>query len=123
MARTRGPKSAAKRSLRSLRRPRLPRWLLPLAVLGVVGFLYVRPITTYLETRDQLSERRSEVATLRAEHVRVTARLERATSLEELARAARRIGFVRPEEHLFIVRGTAAWSRRHADALRADASG
>lgn len=123
MARTRGPKSAAKRSLRSLRRPRLPRWLLPLAVLGVVGFLYVRPITTYLETRDQLSERRSEVATLRAEQVRVTARLERATSLEELARAARRIGFVRPEEHLFIVRGTAAWSRRHADALRADASG
>lgn len=123
MARTRGPKSAAKRSLRSLRRRRLPRWLLPLAVLGVVGFLYVRPITTYLETRDQLSERRSEVATLRAEQVRVTARLERATSLEELARAARRIGFVRPEEHLFIVRGTAAWSRRHADALRADASG
>ena len=44
----------------------------------------------------------------------MTARLERATSLEELARSARRIGFVRPEEHLFIVRGTAAWSRRHS---------
>jgi cell division protein FtsB len=98
-----------------LRRVRLPRWLLPLAVLGAVGFLYVRPITTYLETRDQLDERRSEVASLRAERARVTARLERATSLEELARAARRIGYVRPDEHLFIVKGTAAWARRHAD--------
>ena len=84
-------------------------------MLGAVGFLYVRPITTFLETRDQLDERRSEVASLRAERARVTARLERATSLEELARAARRIGYVRPDEHLFIVKGTAAWARRHAD--------
>jgi hypothetical protein len=43
----------------------------------------------------------------------VSARLERATSLEELARAARRIGYVRPGEHLFIVKGTAAWKRTH----------
>ncbi len=81
----------------------------------MVGFLYVRPIATYLETRDQLDERRAEVATLRAERARVTARLERATSLDELARAARRIGYVRPGEHLFIVKGTAAWQRAHAD--------
>ena len=83
-------------------------------VLGVVGFLYVRPIASYMETRNQLDERRAEVATLRAERARVTARLERATSLDELARAARRIGYVRPGEHLFIVKGTAAWQRRHA---------
>jgi hypothetical protein len=92
----------------------LPRWLLPLVVFGAVGFLYVRPITTYLDTRQQLAERRGEVATLRAERARVTARLERATSLEQLARDARRIGYVRPEEHLFIVKGTAAWSRKHS---------
>jgi cell division protein FtsB len=97
-----------------LRRPRLPRWLLPLVVFGVVGFLYVRPITTYLETRSQLAERRDEVAGLRADRARVTARLERATSLEELARAARRIGYIGPDEHLFIVKGTAAWARRHS---------
>ena len=83
-------------------------------VLGVVGFLYVRPIASYMETRNQLDERRAEVADLRAERARVTARLERATSLDELARAARRIGYVRPGEHLFIVKGTAAWQRRHA---------
>jgi len=95
------------------RRPRAPRWLLPLVVLGVVGFLYVRPITTYLETRHQLDQRRAEVATLRAERARVSARLAQTTSLDALARAARRIGYVRPGEHLFIVKGTAEWRRRH----------
>src|SRR5262245_12081478 len=99
---------------RERRRPRAPRWLLPVVVLGVVGFLYVRPITSYLETRNQLDERRAEVAALRAERARVTARLARTTSLDELARAARRIGYVRPGEHLFIVKGTAEWRRQHA---------
>ena len=92
-----------------------PRWLLPLVVLGVMAFLYARPIASYLETRDQLRERQAEVAELRAVRARVTARLERVTSLDELARAARRIGYVRPGEHLFIVKGTAAWKRAHAD--------
>ena len=87
---------------------------MPLVVLGVVAFLYVRPISSYLETRQQLHERRAEVATLRQDRARVVARLERATSLDELARAARRIGYVRPGEHLFIVGGTADWKRRHA---------
>jgi cell division protein FtsB len=86
---------------------------LPVVVLGVVSYLYVRPIDTYLETRDQLDERRAEVADLRGERARVTARLERATSLDELARAARRIGYVRPGEHLFIVKGTDKWRRQH----------
>ena len=87
--------------------------ILPLVVLGVVAFLYVRPISSYLETRQQLTERRAEVATLRTDRARVVGRLARATSLDELARAARRIGYVRPGEHLFIVGGTADWKRRH----------
>ena len=32
-----------------------------------MGFLYLRPLSSYLETREQLAERRAEVATLRAE--------------------------------------------------------
>ena len=103
-----------KRKRERTRRRRAPRWLLPVVVLGVVSFLYVRPIDTYLETRGQLEERRAEVATLRAERARATARLERATSLDELARAARRIGYVRPGEHRIIVKGTADWKRRRA---------
>jgi len=104
-----------KRRTSKKQRRRAPRWLLPVAVLAVVGFLYMRPIASYMETRDQLGERQAEVESLRAERARVTARLERATSLDELARDARRIGYVRPGEHLFIVKGTAAWQRRHAD--------
>jgi cell division protein FtsB len=86
---------------------------LPLAVFGVVGFLYVRPIGTYLDTRNELGERRAEVATLRAQRARLDARLEQATSVDGLARQARRIGYVRPGEHLFIVEGTAAWAKKH----------
>jgi cell division protein FtsB len=108
------------RRKRTLVGRRVPRWLLPVVVAGLMAFLYARPISSYLETRDQLQERRAEVAALRAERARVTARLERATSLDELARAARRIGYVRPAEHLFIVKGTAAWSRRHAERAATD---
>jgi hypothetical protein len=54
------------------------------------------------------------VIVLGAERARVTARLARTTSLDELSRAARSIGYVKPGEHLFIVKGTAEWRRRHA---------
>ena len=101
-----------------LKRPRVPRFVVPLVVLGVVAMLYVRPISSYAETRDQLAERRAEVASLRVDRDRAAARLERATSLDELARDARLIGYVRPGEHLFIVKGIAAWKRQHA--ARAD---
>lgn len=87
--------------------------MLPLLVLGAVGFLYVRPISSYLETRHQLQERRAEVASLRAERARLETRLQRETSEAGLARQARKIGYVRPGEHLFIVEGTDAWARRH----------
>ncbi len=97
-----------------LKRPRVPRFVVPLVVLGVVAMLYVRPLGSYAETRDQLAERRAEVASLRVDRDRAAARLERATSLDELARDARLIGYVRPGEHLFIVKGTAEWKRQHA---------
>ena len=40
--------------VKALRGLRMPRWLLPVLVFVAVGFLYYRPITTYLETRQQL---------------------------------------------------------------------
>jgi cell division protein FtsB len=92
----------------------VPRLLIPLAVLGAVGFLYVRPISSYLDTRSQLDDRRAEVEVLRTERARLQTRLEQETSVDGLARQARRIGYVRPGEHLFIVEGTAAWAKEHA---------
>jgi len=106
-------KTPKRASRRRLPRKRIPRWVLPLAVLAAVGFLYVRPIDSYLETRNQLDQRRAEVEALRAERARLQTRLEEATSVYGLARQARRIGYVRPGEHLFIVEGTAAWAKEH----------
>jgi cell division protein FtsB len=88
----------------------------PVAVLGLVGFLYWHPITSYLETRGQLDDRRREVTELRAAKAVLERRLEQSTSLDVLAREARRIGLVRPGEQLFIVKGIPAWREARAAA-------
>jgi cell division protein FtsB len=88
--------------------------VLPVAVAIVTAFLYYRPIASYLDTRHQLAERRAEVVELRADKTRLERRLERTTSIEALAREARRIGLVRPGERLFIVKGIKAWRRANA---------
>jgi cell division protein FtsB len=97
----------------SRRRPSL-RVLGPIVVVIVVGFLYYRPLSTYLETRDQLAARRAEVATLKAQKTQVDAAVLRAQSLDALARQARRIGRVRPGEQLFIIKGIKTWRHTHA---------
>jgi cell division protein FtsB len=81
-----------------------------------MSFLYFRPISSYLQTRSELGARRAQVAVLRAENARLERRLERTTSEAALAREARRIGYVKPGERLFIVKGIGAWQRSHADA-------
>ena len=87
------------------------RLLLPLAVLTVMAFLYYRPISTYLHTRSELDARRAQVVALRQEKARLERRLARTTSDAALAREARRIGYVKPGERLFIVKGIAGWQR------------
>ena len=85
--------------------------LLPVVVLTVMAFLYYRPLASYLETRSELGARRAQVVALRAEKARLERRLARTTSDAALAREARRIGYVKPGERLFIVKGIAAWQR------------
>lgn len=87
---------------------------MPLAVLGLVGFLYWHPISTYLETRGQLERRQQEVRELQAARALLESRLEQSTSLTALAREARRIGLVRPGEQLFIVKGIPGWREARA---------
>ena len=94
--------------------PRRWRFVVPLLVLVVAGFLYAQPLTRYVDTRGDLTERRSEVAALRVQKARLEARLERSTSLVALSREARRLGLVRPGEQLFIVKGITAWRRGSA---------
>jgi len=101
------PKQRARRSRPSL------RLLGPIVVVVVVGFLYYRPLSTYLQTRDQLAARRAEVASLQVEKTKIDEAVLRAQSLDALARQARRIGRVRPGEQLFIVKGIKSWRKAH----------
>lgn len=97
------------------RAPRLRPARLGLVVLvALFGLLYYSPLQRFVETRGELAARRGEVAELRAERNRLEARLERSTSIEALRREARRIGFVEPDERLFIVKGIKQWRRAQA---------
>jgi cell division protein FtsB len=105
------------------RRPRIGRrrlrlvWLL--ALVGVALYLYYRPLASYLETRNELAMSRAEVETLRIVKAELELRLVSLTSLEATQRDARRIGYVRPGEQLFVVKGIPAW-RRAQRTLRDD---
>jgi cell division protein FtsB len=88
------------------------RWLAVVAI-ALIGYAYYHPLRSWLETRHELSTRRSEVGQLAAERRSLQERLQASTSLDSLAKEARRLGYVRPGEHLFIVKGIAAWKKAH----------
>jgi cell division protein FtsB len=88
------------------------RWFAVVAI-AVIGYAYYHPLRSWLETRQDLSTRRSEVGQLAAEKRALQERLRSSTSLDSLAKEARRLGYVRPGEHLFIVKGIAAWKKEH----------
>jgi cell division protein FtsB len=83
-----------------------------------MAFLYYRPLASYLETRSELGTRQGQVVALQAEKARLERQLARTTSDSALAREARRIGYVKPGERLFIVKGIDAWQRKHHAAFR-----
>jgi cell division protein FtsB len=86
------------------------RWLV-LGVALLVGFLYYRPLTTYLETKRELDRRSAEVRVLEGELKALERRLTVARQPDALERQARRLGLVRPGERLFVVKGVRAWRR------------
>jgi len=101
------------RRRRTKRSRPLLRWA-ALAGLVLFGLLYYKPARTYLRTRHEVATRTEEVRQLRAQHRRLQHLVAASTSGEELAREARRLGFVRPDERLFIVKGIDAWLKEHA---------
>jgi cell division protein FtsB len=112
VARRRQPVRTRARCLRAGR-------LLVLGVAVLVAFLYYRPLTSYLETRSDVNRRHAEVVALRAERTGLEQRLAKSTSASALRREARRIGYVRPGEQLFIVKGIPEWRRARASSQRA----
>jgi cell division protein FtsB len=86
-----------------------PTRLLALGALVLVGVLYWKPIRSYQHTRAVLAHREAEVGRLETQQRQLKARIATVGTGPELVREARRLGFVKPGEQLFIVRGIAAW--------------
>jgi hypothetical protein len=87
--------------------------LLAVGGLVLVAFLYWKPAHVYFHTKQQLQSRRAEVNALRVEHGRLQRRIAQAGTGEQFVREARSLGLVKPGEKLFIVKGIAAWRKKH----------
>jgi cell division protein FtsB len=108
---------APSRARRRLRSRHVRRWLAA-GALVLIGLLYYKPVRMYFETRRALAGQAAEVRGLQREKARLNRRVTASTSPEALGRAARRLGFVKPGERLFIVKGIPAWRAAHS-TLRA----
>lgn len=86
-------------------------------MLVLAALLYYRPLKAYVEARQELSQRNAAVEQLRAEKQQLERRLGASTSLGTLAREARALGYVRPGERLFIVKGIDEWRQRTRRSL------
>ena len=95
------------------------RWRLVVVVaVALLAFFYYRPLHAYFDTRHALQERRSQVRGLQAQKRRLERQLAATTSPAALELEARRLALVKPGERLFIVKGIAAWKRRHGGSIR-----
>jgi len=86
-----------------------PTRLLALAGLAVLGLFYWKPLHNYMQTKQELRQRQTEVQELAAERRRLAQQIAAVGSGTTLVREARNLGLVKPGERLFIVRGIDAW--------------
>jgi cell division protein FtsB len=89
------------------------RWF-ALGALVLVGLLYYRPLHDYFGARTQQTAQLTAVRKLQREQAVLETRLRHASSDAALAAEARTLGYIRPGEHLFIVKDIPQWRRRHA---------
>ncbi|HLX32500.1 MAG TPA: septum formation initiator family protein [Gaiellaceae bacterium] len=87
------------------------RWF-AVAVLVLVGLLYYRPLHDFFSSRAQRAERLAEVAKLERQRAVLERKLEEASTPAALVAQERLLGYIRPGEHLFIVKDIPQWRRR-----------
>ena len=114
--------AARKKRRRRLGGPVARRWF-ALGALVLVGLLYYRPLHDYLGARSQRALRVAAVQKLQREQDALKRQVRRASSLVVLAREARTLGYVRPGEHLFIVKDIPQWRRRQHASSHAASGG
>jgi Septum formation initiator len=96
----------------------LRRWL-AVGALVLIALLYYRPIKAYIDAQGQLGQGKQIVQNLRAEKARLEYRLGSSNSLATLAREARALGYVRPNERLYIVKGINQWRKQQRASMMA----
>jgi cell division protein FtsB len=75
------------------------------AVLVLIALSYIHPLTSYRHARSEVAQRRAEIASLERGNESLAQKLTMTSKDEFVVREARRLGIVRPGEHLFIVKG------------------
>ena len=108
----------AKRGRRVARSAIVRRWL-AVGALVLVALLYYRPLKAYVDARGELGRQSAQVQRLRTEQSRLEQRLRGSTSLDRLGREARALGYVRPGERLYIVKGINDWRKRERASMMA----
>ena len=89
------------------------RRLLAVAVLVLVGLLYYRPLHNYFSSRAQRAERLVQVAKLQREQAALQRKVREASTPAALAAEERLLGYIRPGEHLFLVKNIPQWRRQN----------
>jgi cell division protein FtsB len=89
------------------------RWL-AVVLIAMIGYAYYHPLRSWFETRSELHARAHDVAQLAAQKHELAQRVQASGTLDSVARAARQLGYIRPGEHLFIVKGIKAWQKAHS---------
>src|SRR5258706_5283702 len=108
---------SSRKARRTTHRPLLRRWF-AVAVLGLVGLFYYRPLHSFVDARAQRAQRIAEVVKLQREHAILERRLRAASSPTAIIDEARQLGYIRPGEHLFIVKDIPQWRRRQNASRR-----
>ena len=98
----------SKRSRKPPRSRYVMRWI-GLAAIVLVGLLYARPLRSYIDTKHELSSRAADVQALKAEKRQLQHRLAQSSTGDALVEQARLLGYVRPGERLYIVKGISGW--------------
>jgi cell division protein FtsB len=113
---------AARKKRRRLPGPIARRWF-AIGALVLVGLLYYRPIHDYFGARTEQAAQLAAVQELETKQARLEQRLRHASSDAALAAEARTLGYVRPGEHLFIVKNIPQWLRRQHASRHAASRG
>ncbi len=95
----------------------LRRWL-AVGALVLVALLYFRPLKAYVDARGALGQRQAVVQRLERQKAGLERRLGSSQSVATVAEEARALGYVKPGEHLFIVKNIDQWRKRLRASLQ-----